>query len=235
MQTVAKNASGRIGAADAARPARRRPLAPKREADSATPVRARRNQRCRQDEHRRRDARAVAPRAITTPTRSRRPCWPRSPAGRPGLCDRRCRSRASDCSNGRSGRLVIAETTLVATPSPLAHRRGVRRLGCGFRTSDSTVPRHTSRGCGTASCGRPRHPRGRYPAAWRPQAEPIQLLPALTELRVYDNSADAIRRPVRRRIAVLVLHVDRGRIVGPPDLASTPEWAKPIVAAALSL
>jgi hypothetical protein len=33
---------------------------------------------------------------------------------------------------------------------------------------------------------------------------------------------------------VLVLHLDRGEIVGPPDLSSTPEWAKPIVAAALS-
>jgi hypothetical protein len=34
---------------------------------------------------------------------------------------------------------------------------------------------------------------------------------------------------------VLVLHMDRGRIVGPSDLASTPAWAKPIVAAALEL
>jgi hypothetical protein len=31
------------------------------------------------------------------------------------------------------------------------------------------------------------------------------------------------------------LHMQRGRIVGPPDLASTPEWAKPIVAAAVTL
>ncbi len=34
---------------------------------------------------------------------------------------------------------------------------------------------------------------------------------------------------------VLVLHMQRGRIVGPPDLAATPAWAKPIVAAALQV
>jgi hypothetical protein len=34
---------------------------------------------------------------------------------------------------------------------------------------------------------------------------------------------------------VLVLHVDHGQIVDPPDLSSTPEWAKPMVAAALKM
>jgi hypothetical protein len=63
----------------------------------------------------------------------------------------------------------------------------------------------------------------------------VQLLPALTELRVYDNSADADPATGRAPQPVLVLHLLRGRIVGPSDLSSTPEWAKPIVAAALSL
>ena len=63
----------------------------------------------------------------------------------------------------------------------------------------------------------------------------IQLLPVLTELRVYDNSADADPVAGKAPKPVLVLHVDRGGIVGPPDLSSTPEWAKPIVAAALKL
>ena len=62
----------------------------------------------------------------------------------------------------------------------------------------------------------------------------VQLLPVLTELRVYDNSADADPATGKAPRPVLVLHVDRGRIVGPPDLSKTPEWAKPIVAAALS-
>jgi predicted ABC-type ATPase len=63
----------------------------------------------------------------------------------------------------------------------------------------------------------------------------VQLLPALTELRVYDNSAEADPATGHPPRPVLVLHVERGQIVGPSDLSSTPEWAKPIVAAALSL
>jgi predicted ABC-type ATPase len=63
----------------------------------------------------------------------------------------------------------------------------------------------------------------------------VQLLPALTELRVYDNSEAADPAAGQAPEPVLVLHMQRGRIVGPPDLASTPEWAKPIVAAAVAL
>jgi predicted ABC-type ATPase len=63
----------------------------------------------------------------------------------------------------------------------------------------------------------------------------VQLLPALTELRVYDNSATADPAAGQAPLPVLVLHMRRGRIVGPPDLACTPDWAKPIVAAALQL
>ena len=60
----------------------------------------------------------------------------------------------------------------------------------------------------------------------------IRLLPKLTELRVYDNSAEADPDEGHAPSPVLVLHVDRGRIAG-GALAQTPGWAKPIVAAAL--
>src|ERR1700752_5010705 len=63
----------------------------------------------------------------------------------------------------------------------------------------------------------------------------IQLLPHLTELRVFDTPGDADPAAGLAPRPVLVLHLDHGEIVGPPDLASTPEWAKPIVAAALKL
>lgn len=63
----------------------------------------------------------------------------------------------------------------------------------------------------------------------------VKLLPALTGLRVYDNSASADPAIGQAPRPVLVLHMDRGRIVGPPDLSSTPAWAKPVVAAALDL
>jgi hypothetical protein len=33
----------------------------------------------------------------------------------------------------------------------------------------------------------------------------------------------------------LVLRMERGEILGPADLSQTPEWAKPIVAAALKM
>ncbi len=63
----------------------------------------------------------------------------------------------------------------------------------------------------------------------------VRLLPLLTELRVYDNSADGDPVEGHAPQPVLVLHVDRGDIVGPSDLSTTPQWAKPIVAAALKL
>lgn len=61
----------------------------------------------------------------------------------------------------------------------------------------------------------------------------VQLLPSLTALRVYDNSDQADPEAGEQPAPRLVLHLERGRIVGPEDLSHTPEWAKPIVAAAL--
>lgn len=63
----------------------------------------------------------------------------------------------------------------------------------------------------------------------------IYLLPALTRLRVFDNSApaDLVKGPAPR--PQLLLELDRGKITSPKDLTPTPAWAKPIVAAALKL
>ncbi len=61
----------------------------------------------------------------------------------------------------------------------------------------------------------------------------IELLPRLTALRLYDNSADADPAAGKTPRPVLVLHMQRGRILNPRDLAQTPGWAKPIVAAAI--
>ena len=63
----------------------------------------------------------------------------------------------------------------------------------------------------------------------------IQLLPSLTELRVYDNSADADPAAGANPEPTLVLHLVDREIVAPSDLSATPQWAKPIVAAALKL
>ncbi len=65
----------------------------------------------------------------------------------------------------------------------------------------------------------------------------IGLMPCLSELRVFDNSAEAMpERPVDD--PQLVLHLRSGAVLFPAtlaDLARTPAWAKPIVKAARDL
>jgi predicted ABC-type ATPase len=63
----------------------------------------------------------------------------------------------------------------------------------------------------------------------------IHLLPKLASLRVYDNSAEADPAKGRAPQPLLVLHVEKGKIKNPADLARSPDWAKAIVAAALKL
>jgi len=61
----------------------------------------------------------------------------------------------------------------------------------------------------------------------------VHLMPKLAALRVYDNSAPADPAAGRRPTPVLVLDVERGKILNPRDLPRAPQWAKPIVAAAM--
>jgi predicted ABC-type ATPase len=63
----------------------------------------------------------------------------------------------------------------------------------------------------------------------------IALLPALTSLRVYDNSFEADPAAGKAPRPVLVLHMARSRILNPRDLPNAPHWAKPIAAAAMKL
>jgi predicted ABC-type ATPase len=63
----------------------------------------------------------------------------------------------------------------------------------------------------------------------------IHLLPKLASLRVYDNSAEADLAKGRAPEPLLVLHMEKGRIRNHGDLAKAPDWARPIVAAALKL
>lgn len=65
----------------------------------------------------------------------------------------------------------------------------------------------------------------------------IVLLPHLAQLQVFDNSADAAPdTPISD--PRLLLQMERGQIIWPTDAASlllTPDWAKPVLEAALSL
>jgi predicted ABC-type ATPase len=63
----------------------------------------------------------------------------------------------------------------------------------------------------------------------------IRLLPKLTALHLYDNSRDGDPHAGREPQPLLLLHVDKGRIVFHADLREIPDWAKPIVAAAIGL
>lgn len=61
----------------------------------------------------------------------------------------------------------------------------------------------------------------------------IRLLPQITELQVYDNSAEAAPEEGRPPNPVRLLHLKSGQILGLPPLGSIPDWAKSILAAAL--
>lgn len=65
----------------------------------------------------------------------------------------------------------------------------------------------------------------------------IELLPSLTALRLYDNSIEADPAKGETPLPMLVLHLERGSILNSADVdvKETPDWAKPIVAAALKL
>jgi predicted ABC-type ATPase len=63
----------------------------------------------------------------------------------------------------------------------------------------------------------------------------IDLLPHLAALHVNDNSTHADPATGRAPEPVLVLHMESRKILNLADLPNTPEWAKPIVVAALKL
>lgn len=63
----------------------------------------------------------------------------------------------------------------------------------------------------------------------------IELMPRLAELQVFDNSAGAEPHAGRAPRPVLILHLERGRILEMIDVTRTPPWAKALVAAALRI
>lgn len=61
----------------------------------------------------------------------------------------------------------------------------------------------------------------------------IALMPKLASLRVYDNSAEADPARGVAPQPLLLLHVDRGRVVTHCELRAAPDWVKPILWTAL--
>jgi predicted ABC-type ATPase len=63
----------------------------------------------------------------------------------------------------------------------------------------------------------------------------IRLLPSLHHLRVYDNSFEADPALGQAPKPQLLLEVIKRKITAPSDLSNAPEWAQPIIAAAIRL
>ena len=63
----------------------------------------------------------------------------------------------------------------------------------------------------------------------------IRLLPRLTELLLYDNSDEADPHTGKAPEPGLILRLVQGKVRETCDLTRAPEWAKPILAAALKL
>ncbi len=63
----------------------------------------------------------------------------------------------------------------------------------------------------------------------------IRLLPHIHHLRVYDNSAEGDPAVGIAPSPVLILEMKAGKITAPADLTRVPDWAQPIVAAAIRL
>lgn len=63
----------------------------------------------------------------------------------------------------------------------------------------------------------------------------IALLPALTALRMYDNSIEADPAAGKTPLLAPVLLMEHRKILNPENLPRAPDWAKPVVAAALKL
>jgi predicted ABC-type ATPase len=63
----------------------------------------------------------------------------------------------------------------------------------------------------------------------------IELMPRLTELRVFDNSFDADPHAGHTPQPTLILHLAEGKIRKTGELSKTPAWAKALVAAAVKI
>jgi predicted ABC-type ATPase len=63
----------------------------------------------------------------------------------------------------------------------------------------------------------------------------IELMPSLTELKIYDNGIEADPEVGRAPQPILVLHMAEQRIVQMIDLPKTPGWARPLIVTALKL
>ena len=136
------------------------------------------------------------------------------------------------------GRDYRFETTLggrtIAQLLEKAARSGhcLRIWFCGLTSADLHLKRVQSR----VAHGGHDIPADKIRERWnRSRENLIRLLPLIDHLRVYDNSTEADPAEGLKPKPVLLLEMQCGKITAPADLSGAPDWAKPIIAAAIHL
>lgn len=136
-----------------------------------------------------------------------------------------------------AGRDFVFETTLGATTITALLKQaasGGMQVKIWFVGLD-TVEHHLRRVASRVAAGGHDIPSVKIRARWESsRLNLIRLMPHLAELMLWDNSAEADFSKTAPA-PILRLHLKAGMIVAPSDLSTTPEWAKPLVAAALKL
>ena len=103
---------------------------------------------------------------------------------------------------------------------------------CGLASADLHIRRVRNR----VSHGGHDIPEEKIRERWnRSRENLIRLLPLIEHLRVFDNSAESDPAEGQRPRPVLLLEMQRGKITAPADLSGAPDWAQPIIAAAIHL
>jgi predicted ABC-type ATPase len=131
----------------------------------------------------------------------------------------------------------VFETTLGANTIPqLLARAAKERMAVKiFFVGLASVEHHLRRVAARVADGGHDIPEVKIRERWEhSRLNLVRLLPYLAELMLWDNSAEA-DFVTGAPTPVLLLHLREGKIVAPKNLSATPEWAKPIVAAALKL
>ncbi len=103
---------------------------------------------------------------------------------------------------------------------------------CGLKSADLHLRRVAAR----VAHGGHDIPAEKIRERWnRSRENLIRLLPLIDHLRVYDNSAESDPAAGQRPQPILLLEMQRGKITAPADLSGAPDWAMPIIAAAIHL
>lgn len=131
----------------------------------------------------------------------------------------------------------VFETTLGANTIPRLLARAAREDMAVkmFFVGLASVEHHLRRVAARVADGGHDIPEAKIRQRWaNSRLNLIALLPHLAELKVWDNSAEA-DLSTAAPAPVLLLHLRAGKIIAPKNLSATPDWAKPVVAAALKL